>query len=280
MRIQAVFGVLAIALLALQPAAPAADLAEVEAQALAAWEGINAFTSGVELEATLPMNTLELEVSGKGKMLYQRLEGAEKYRQNLTLTLPDTVSMESKVDILYDGNTLYLTNEMLGNRETVTSEVNFKNGAIPPGGEQLFALLHANFNTEVLADGEVDGAAAWVLEGTLKDDAAIEDMPFQKIVLHLDQASGMVRRTELVKGDGSTGATIRYTDVQLNPDVDPQLFDFTPPKPAEPEPEAAPAPAPADAPPAGGAGGAPPSPPLPPPPPPATPPAAQGSAAT
>lgn len=204
----------------------------VEEAALEAFAKVDSFTCTVALEAELPFQTVMIPVTGAGEMHYLRDETGERFRQRIALELPETLAMTASVDILFDGAKLYLTNEMLGRKDVVESELNLKNGAVPPGGPLLFGLLNAHFGLEAEEDAEDE---VWLLRGERKEDDDAE-LPFQSIELRIAQETGLVEQFVMIRASGDPGATVRYEDYAVNASVAPEIFDFAPPAAAAPEP--------------------------------------------
>lgn len=101
-------------------------------------------------------------------------------------------------------------------------------GVISPLGgggsmEEMLAQISQNADLELEPADVVAGRSAYVLSIT-PDDAA---MPRTR--LWVDQTSFIILRVETLARDGSTLSSLGYTELEINPALDPSLFELAPP---------------------------------------------------
>lgn len=212
-------------------AAGAQSLGNIEKKAEEVWSKIEAFTGDVTLEASLPISAQPAQVLGAGTLEYLRDEGVEKYRQRITIEVPPALGNEAAFEALFDGETLHLTNELLGQRREATSRYDVMRGILPPGGKNLIKILRERLDLKVLPEETLDDSPVYVIEGFAK---AAQGIPFHKVRVFIDQGAGLWRKIEVYETETLLVTTVRCTNINLKPEINPAIFVYIEPEPAEP----------------------------------------------
>ena len=144
--------------------------------------------------------------------------------------------MQASFEFLFDGEALYLINEM--NDQIAIGKVDepdFEMGALPPGGKQLLDALRKEMDLGPHPDAEIDGRSVIVIEGRRRSKDFAD--PVQRALFYIDKDNGIQRRAEFFTADGTLNTRINYEDFKLNMPISEQRFVYDGPLPPE-EPEA------------------------------------------
>lgn len=219
-------------------AAMAQDTLEgVEAKVREAWAKNKSVTADVAIEANVPLGQTRLLLTGGGTMACLNDGGKEKYRQEVTVKMPEPMKLELKADIIFDGADLYLTTDAFGKKQSEKAKLDLLKGAVPPGGGMLFDVIKPQMNLSVKPEAQVNGKAAYVLEATPKDTSN-KEVPVGNALLYIDKELGMMVKMEVNETTGTKLATVNYAGIKLNPDVPAGLFVYVPPAVPQPAPAA------------------------------------------
>lgn len=203
------------------PVARAASAEEVEAQILEAWGKLKSLTATISLEAELDAET-KMASTGDYAML---AEGdTVKYEQNMKMTVTGPSSIEMSMHVVFDGKDLYVVNEAMGEKTAIKTTPGTGEDFPPPGGKLLFDMLKQEGTLKALDPAEADGVKCLVLECAPKEDNGVDRM-----LLFFDQETGVARRMELHAEGQEKPVIIRYTNIELNPKLDPARFIFKAP---------------------------------------------------
>lgn len=199
-------------------------LEAVETAMDSAWKNVESFSSDVTMNFLMPVGKEPLSLTGTGDLNYLRENGKDKYRQRIVARVPEPFSMEMKLDVLFDGDTVYTTTEIMGQKQTHQGKPSLEQGALPPGGGRLIEAMEEQMTITVQPNEKLDGHEVFVLEGKAKDPS----VPFSKALFYIDTALGIQRKTEIYQEDGTIGVAVIYENVQLNTKPDPSLFKPAP----------------------------------------------------
>lgn len=186
----------------------------------AAWKDIQSMSADVTMDFDFPVGTQSLPVTGTGTFDYLRDQGKDKSRQKITTKIPEPFAMEMKVDILFDGEKMHTTMEMMGQKQSQVGEPSLEQGALPPGGKRLIDALQEHLELLPLPNETLEGHDVYVLDGFPKDKAA----PIQKVRVYIDTTLAMQRKTEIYHPDGTVGITVSFTNIRQNTNPDASLF--------------------------------------------------------
>jgi len=206
-------------------AAMAQDTLEgVEAKVREAWAKNKSVTADVAIEANVPLGQTRLLLTGGGTMACLNDGGKEKYRQEVTVKMPEPMKLELKADIIFDGADLYLTTDAFGKKQSEKAKLDLLKGAVPPGGGMLFDVIKPQMNLSVKPEAQVNGKAAYVLEATPKDTSN-KEVPVGNALLYIDRQlihevtspqafTGLRQRGLKVRRPDRTTATVDQSNVR------------------------------------------------------------------
>ncbi len=215
------------------PAVAADSLDDIQKKVEEAWAKHTSMTGTIAVTATVPLGQAKLPVTAVGPVEYLKKDGQVMYREQLTATV-QAMSMEAKVDVVFDGTDLCLTTEFMGKKNQTTSKPALSKGAVPPGGGSLIGTLKQELELTPLEDGEVDGKPVYVIQGTPK---AGLDVPFEKVHISLEKETGALLKGDVFESGTVSMATISLSNIKWDEDLNPALFVCTPPAPDPPAEE-------------------------------------------
>lgn len=184
-----------------------------------AWNDVESLTGDITMEFVMPFAEEPLDLTGTGKMYFLRDGGKNKYRKTMTARLPEPFAMEMKLDVLYDGKTVYTTTELMGQAQKQQGEPSLRQGALPPGGTELLDAMEAELDLKVLPDATVGEHEVYVLEGRAPDTG--QPAPYAKVRFYIDKTLAIQRKLEIYQADGTVGISeqIENIDVDTKPDA-------------------------------------------------------------
>lgn len=97
-----------------------------------------------------------------------------------------------------------------------------------PGGRHLFEELKTNNQLVLLPEEKVDGQNAYVIEATPKKGASAS--PFAKKKLFFSKETGVLVKMIGLDSTHTPMMTLTYTNLKINPKVDPDRFVFKVPQ--------------------------------------------------
>lgn len=103
-------------------------------------------------------------------------------------------------------------------------------GEAPIIGGGFFEAIRRNYSLTLGAEDRVDGEPCWVIVANTK--AAIDpDNPYQLVrtVYYFRKTDGMMVRNDTFQADGTLVLSMQYSNLSVNPVLDPQRFQYTPP---------------------------------------------------
>ncbi len=109
----------------------------------------------------------------------------------------------------------------------------FEGSAMDGRFDALMTELHEEANLRLTGTGDVDGVAVYILESDMPEDAdvdlteMIEGMP-QRMILEIGQEDAFPRRFVMLLDDDRELMSMQFTNVEINPDLDEDLFTYTP----------------------------------------------------
>lgn len=210
--------IMVLAPLALAPAAFALNADELEAKVLETWQRQKSVTADLRVEAEM----MGVSVTGTGKLAVLNEGESGKYTQRFVLELPPPLSVQATMDVLYDGHSVFLVREILGEKEAFKLNPGLAESAPPPGGKLLFDLVKAAYTLDAGEDTAVEKRPAYVLRCTPKDAAAADPM-----TIAFDKETGLAVKVEISPKDAEKPVVVWYTNVAVNTELDPASFVFT-----------------------------------------------------
>jgi len=202
-------------------AVSAESIRGAEAKIRKAWKEQTAIRAKLRLSAIVQAGPNLLQVTGEGILEFLRDGEQEKWRQTVTVTIPEPVGTESQNEAVFDGKRLFLANEMMGQREARVTPADISQGIAPPGGEPLLKVLEERLDLSLLREDTVDGRAVYVIEGTPRGDG----VEFTKGVFYIDQATGLQLRQEIYADQDLAARVVVVCEaVETGVEIDPEHF--------------------------------------------------------
>ncbi|HNR31219.1 MAG TPA: hypothetical protein PKI11_10040 [Candidatus Hydrogenedentes bacterium] len=199
--------------------------ADIEVQAIEAWNRQTTLRAAIRLETEI----MGILVSGEGQVAVMRADGMDKYRQELTLRIPEPMAIEAALQAVFDGESLHLTRAMLDEKQAIQTEPGLEDAPPPPGGPLLFEWLRSQYTVTAVEDGELAGRGVWDIDCTPKDTASRA----QPLRLSCDKETGLALRFEFAANDEAAAVTISITGIEIGPTLNPAAFVVPPPAAAE-----------------------------------------------
>ncbi|MBP8129560.1 MAG: outer membrane lipoprotein carrier protein LolA [Candidatus Hydrogenedentes bacterium] len=221
---------------------PAATFEETEAAILKTWSNVKTLTADVALETSAKDGGA---TSATGSIVMLVEAHVVKYREQLTMRVAEPAPIEMAMDCIFDGQDLYVINEVSGETTVLKTQPGAGDDIPPPGGKVLLDQVKADFTVTVGEQQRVHGKNCHVLECTPKDTTE----GVSHLRLFIDRETGVAVRMEITPQTGDP-IIVRYSNVRLNRDVNPAQFVFHAPegvplleaRPAGTVPETAPQP--------------------------------------
>ena len=196
-------------------------LAAVEKDLSKVWDRLKSMTADME------MNVVKAGTSTKMKGAVEFVNKPDKELFRMEMTLETDLAgqkMEGTVTTVYDGEFIYIVNEMMGQKMAVKQ----KPGAMvqSPAGKHMFEGLKENYELKVLPGEKVDGKDAFVIEAAPKGMAP---QPVAKMKLFLVKENGIMVKVLGYDTAGSEIMTMTYDNIKINPKIDESRFVFKAP---------------------------------------------------
>lgn len=206
----------------------------VEAAVVPLWDNVHAFTANVAMEGTIPKGPIMVTSKGAGTVEVLRVDDKTRMRMeilnNLSSNLPLMGSgMQQKVLTVFNGEIVYNEIEMMGMKKyakVVPKEADLDK---PVGGKALFDSLRKRGEVTVMPDEQVNGQDVYVLKVKVTESNPSEPVKPDTIMAYIAKDSGIPVRTVSYNAAGSPVMTVNYTDIKINPELDPKRFEYTPP---------------------------------------------------
>lgn len=208
------------------PSDPAQALDQLEKK----WDDLKAFraTYSGKVPTVQPDGRL-LMVESSGTLAMLKHDGTMKYRLNQKVSVlnPDgTPQSTSRTITLYDGKRTYVSNDIAGSKSVVILSPESEAVRIPLDARALVASLGEAGNVSLAPEEEINGVSTYVFEGGPTAGPTAEITEAAKMRVYVDKDTGVPIQWVLLNAAGETVAEGRYTDIELNPDLEPEQFEF------------------------------------------------------
>ena len=194
------------------------------------WDSLESFRAVYSgTVAALQPNGQTLDVQSSGKLEMLKEKGKMKYRLNQQISVlnPDGTPQSTNRSVtLYDGERTYVINDVAGSKSVMILSPEVEAGRIPLDARALLARLQELGEVMLLDDQEIDGVSTYVFEGSPPRNNAAETSGAAKMRVYVDKATGIPSRWVLLNAKGDTVAEGHYTDIELNPELNPAQFVF------------------------------------------------------
>jgi outer membrane lipoprotein-sorting protein len=204
------------------------DLPTVEKKIVEAW---NKHKSGTcKVDTVTHIETPEYRMDTKSTGTHEYLRRGDKVLSHMVLKSETTSKVgdqETKTDqqvtMVIDGDYAWTLNEMSGQKTATKADADPKMTGEP---KAMFEELHKDHELTLLPDETLDGKKVFVIEAAPKQKTAGSK---SKMVLYIDQGSGMAVKTVMFDDAGKPMMTATITDVKLDVDINPDQFVFKAP---------------------------------------------------
>lgn len=224
-------GVVAAVLLGFGAAALADELEAVEKRLQEAWSKHKSFTAKLQITQHIDLAGTVMDGQGNGSVEVQRQGDKTLVRMEMKQTMTNkTTEGETKSEhsilMVTDGEFTYSLSEF-GGQKTVTKA---KADPTTTGDPKVAFddLRKRKFTLKLLPEETVGGRKVFVIEAT---PSAPEPGPMGmgKARYCFDQESGIPIQIIMLGADDKPMSTTAYTDLKIDPTIDPEHFKFTPP---------------------------------------------------
>ena len=180
------------------------------------------------MSAKMTMEMSQAGASGKsdGTVEYLKRDEKELFRSEMKMTQEmGAQKMEVSVCMICDGEFAYTSTDMMGQKMVMKQKPDAMQGS--PGGKSMFDNLEKINELKSLPDEKVDGKPTFVIEATPKAAGA---QPPMKSKLFFAKDTGIMIKMVVLDAEGKSAMTMSYTEVKLNPKIDPGRFVFEAPE--------------------------------------------------
>lgn len=230
---------LAAVLAAWAGAAGAADTLEsLEAKIAERWEGVSSYKADMTVTADVAQSLIRVNSTLTGPMTLEKgADGKVRYRSELrgsaTMGPLGLLKFDIRTLMVSTGDTTY-TETRMRDKVQVTIAPSAKAGdTAPEGGAQKMSDMEKDYTLRVLPEKQVDGRAVFVVEGQPKPHAKEKLPQLDRVVMFIDQQTGIQTRLALLDKDNQLLTEVRWDNLTLNPPIPSGLFDYSIPPGAE-----------------------------------------------
>jgi outer membrane lipoprotein-sorting protein len=214
---------------------PAAVLAgdtleSVEKNIAEKWTALSSMSAKMTMVSEMDMGGQKVSMKAVSTFEYMKEDGKELYRQEMTSEQKFGAGEGTKSAATYvdDGEFLWVLQEQMGNKMVMKQKTGQMQGNA--GGEKMLKDLHERLNLKLLPDKEVDGADCHVIEGTPKKAAPMRPA---KELYYFGKDHGLLAKMVGMDADGKETMTLTFSDLEIDPDLDPERFVFEVPEGAQ-----------------------------------------------
>lgn len=228
--------VLALSLLALPVLADDPPTLDSVAEKIAAvWEDVNAYTATIVVNGNIPMGPLAVTTSANGTVEYMNVDETPRFRMEIVNKLGGNMplmggGMEQKVLTVYNGEVAYTEMEAMGRKQYSKATPKTGDEKSPEGGKSLIESIRKRGEVTLLPEETVNGEDAYCFE-VKPNNAGQQQGPVKAelIRFYVSKKTGIQVRSILMDAEGNKILTTDYTDIKVNPELDPKRFEYTPP---------------------------------------------------
>lgn len=131
--------------------------------------------------------------------------------------------MESSTLTIVDGDIAHILADQMGRKMAMKQKVDNVQGV---DAETMFKTLRKDYDLRLQPDSSVDGQAVYAIEAKPKSAAAGGG----KVISYFAKDTGLLLRMVNYDNQGRLMSNINYTDIKVNPKIDPGRFVFKAPE--------------------------------------------------
>ncbi len=197
----------------------AETLESVEAKIMDKWSNVKTMTANMTMK--MSMGTPEpIESEGTIEYLYEKNHDKKRMQMSFEVENQGNKATISQT-VIFDGEFAWTIREAMGRKLVAKQRPDVMEGT--PGGRHTFEQLHKTNDLALLRDETVNGTKAFVIEATSKKK---DDRGIKKYKFYFDKNTGMLFRTIGLDENGKPATVITFSDVKINPNIDPARFVF------------------------------------------------------
>ncbi|MBN2307776.1 MAG: hypothetical protein JXR94_02325 [Candidatus Hydrogenedentes bacterium] len=222
---------------AADPAAEAALIAALDDIAERR-QSINSVAATAELTANVAMGPVALTSKGSGQMESMRIDGTWRFRleamNTMSGTFPGMGDASAKMLTVCDGEVVYNEVTMMGTTRVAKRARPEDADTSAADGQALLAKLRESGDVALLPDSQMGDVPVYVLEVRLSPEAR-EKAPPNAVRNEFSFAKDSGIRVGAVSYDDEDKPlmSLIYSEIQINPALDPARFSYTPPEGVE-----------------------------------------------
>jgi outer membrane lipoprotein-sorting protein len=229
MKMRTSIAVVASTLLGLQSAGLAGDTLEsVEKTLTEKWAKVQSMSAKMHVHIELDTGRTKGTSKTESDIDYMLKDGKELFRSHMRIKedFEPAPKGEHSTLIIIDGDVIYSLIEGTGQTLAVKQKRGDHAFGIP-GGDNVFGRLHKGHDLKLKHGEKVDGKEMYVIEAVAREASV---MAPSKMVHYFDKDTGMLVKMIGTDANGKEMTRLRYSDVKINPKIDPSRFVFkTPP---------------------------------------------------
>lgn len=228
----------------------AADTLEnVEKQIVDANDKVKSMSGKLTSKGEMSMGGTSMTNLAEGTFEYVRQGDKMRYRIDMKNSMAQgDMKMDSTNQLICDGDAVLLIQDQGGMKQGRKMK---PEGSMQLSAKQIFDEMKKENDLKLLPDETIDGKPAFTIEATPK---TANPMGLTKMVMNFSKENGVFLKQVGFDKDGKAIQTTTFTDLKVNPEIDPKRFELIVPEgvnvidmtagPQTPAP-AEPAPAPA-----------------------------------
>ncbi len=211
--------------------APTQTIVDVQAIIVSRWSKIKTLKANLITNNTVSDVGLgKLDTVARGTLNYMRHNGQNYIQKDIktrgTQTVPGHIERKVDSHALYvcKAKTCYFAYlndpkpDKVYQSDVESVEVDF-------GGQGLFNYLNRNHIPDILPSTTFEGEKVFVIQAVGKPDTSFVG---QKILVYVSEKTGMLRRQSIEWAAVDRQFSTTYRNVEVNPKIDPKIFDYTP----------------------------------------------------
>ena len=224
-----VWNVSVLSVLLLPPLAVGGDTTEaVEKKLIENWSKVQSLSAKLVMSADMGSEDQKGSAKGEGTFEYMLKDGKALFRNEMKMTqeFGGAQKMETSTLTISDGQFAYMLTDGMGQKMAMKRKAG-EGGSGNPGGKEVFETLKKDNDLKLLPDDKVDGKDAYVIEAVPK---AAEPTGPSTMVFFFHKDTGMMLKMVGKDKSGKQLMTMTYSDVQVNPKINPDRFVFKAPE--------------------------------------------------
>jgi len=205
-------------------------LEEVEALIAQRWSKLKSVKASVLTTKKTIMPRVKEETTTQGHLIYMRRDGKNYFLKELKTRgrktpfgKPEFEVKTHAKNICRDDTCYYVYKDEKGKDKVYMSSVETVNTDF--GGEGIFNYIRLNHIPKLLPSTVFEGEEVYVIEARGNPGTIFY---LRTITAYISKKTGMLRKMVTTQSHDMLLLTTKYYNIELNPPVDPKLFDYKP----------------------------------------------------